>query len=132
MANNIYSINQLGSNECLALISELKELDTHIEIKVEKVVNATGASLVEALEYVVLESPILWAKVYLNWTCRDYQHPILMEGKKSRQLVLRLGRRLGKTDSMFAELDKLVKKNNGLWSGEAEKYLLNNAKALEL
>ena len=100
MANNIYSINQLGSNECLALISELKELDTHIEIKVEKVVNATGASLVEALEYVVLESPILWAKVYLNWTCRDYQYPILMEGKKSRQLVLRLGRRLGKTDSM--------------------------------
>ena len=39
---------------------------------------------------------------------------------------------LGKTDSLFAELDKLVKKNNGLWSGEAEKYLLNNAKALEL
>ena len=39
---------------------------------------------------------------------------------------------LGKTDSMFAELDRLVKKNNGLWSGEAEKYLLNNAKALEL
>ena len=39
---------------------------------------------------------------------------------------------LGKTHSLFAELDKLVKKNNGLWSGEAEKYLLNNAKALEL
>jgi len=39
---------------------------------------------------------------------------------------------LGKTDPLFAELDKLVKQNNGLWSGEAEKYLLKNAKALEI
>lgn len=39
---------------------------------------------------------------------------------------------LGKTDELFAELDKLVEKNNGLWSGEAEKYLLKNAKALEI
>lgn len=33
---------------------------------------------------------------------------------------------LGKTDSRFATLDTLVKKNNGLWSAEAEKYLLEN------
>lgn len=37
---------------------------------------------------------------------------------------------LGKTDPMFAELDRIVKANNGLWSGEAEKYLLANAKAI--
>jgi threonine dehydrogenase-like Zn-dependent dehydrogenase len=36
----------------------------------------------------------------------------------------------GKTDSMFAELDKLVKANNGLWCAKAEKYLLANAKPL--
>ncbi|MBE6903318.1 MAG: L-sorbose 1-phosphate reductase, partial [Ruminococcaceae bacterium] len=36
----------------------------------------------------------------------------------------------GKTDPMFAELDKIVKKANGLWCAEAEKYLLANAKAL--
>jgi threonine dehydrogenase-like Zn-dependent dehydrogenase len=36
----------------------------------------------------------------------------------------------GKSDSMFAELDKLVKANNGLWSAKAEKYLLENAKPL--
>ncbi len=35
---------------------------------------------------------------------------------------------LGKTDPMFAKLAELVKANNGLWSGEAEKYLLANAK----
>ncbi len=36
----------------------------------------------------------------------------------------------GKTDPMFAELAKIVKENNGLWSAEAEKYLLANAKAI--
>lgn len=34
--------------------------------------------------------------------------------------------KLGKTDERFATLDTLVKKNNGLWSFEAEQYLLNN------
>lgn len=36
----------------------------------------------------------------------------------------------GKTDPMFAELDRIVKANNGLWCGEAEKYLLSHAKAI--
>ncbi len=31
---------------------------------------------------------------------------------------------LGKTDKRFAVLDELVKKNNGLWNADAEKYLL--------
>ncbi len=34
---------------------------------------------------------------------------------------------IGKTDSFFAELAKLVEKYNGLWNVEAEKYLLENA-----
>ena len=34
--------------------------------------------------------------------------------------------KLGKEDSRFAELDSLVKQNNGLWSKAAEEYLLNN------
>ena len=33
---------------------------------------------------------------------------------------------LGKTDSRFNELHKIVKENNGLWCTKAEKYLLNN------
>lgn len=33
---------------------------------------------------------------------------------------------LGETDERFQVLDTLVKKNNGLWSAEAEKYLLRN------
>jgi hypothetical protein len=35
---------------------------------------------------------------------------------------------LGKTDSLYKELDRLVKANNGLWSKEAEDYLLANGK----
>jgi L-sorbose 1-phosphate reductase len=34
----------------------------------------------------------------------------------------------GKTNTLFAELDKLVKKNKGLWSIEAEEYLIKNGK----
>jgi len=37
---------------------------------------------------------------------------------------------LGKADPMFKELDEIVKANNGLWSGEAEKLLLKKAKPI--
>ena len=36
----------------------------------------------------------------------------------------------GRTDPLFARLDKLCKAHNGLWNGEAERYLLANAKAI--
>lgn len=39
---------------------------------------------------------------------------------------------LGKEDPLFAELDKLVQANNGLWSVEAERYLLDHGKALSV
>jgi len=34
----------------------------------------------------------------------------------------------GKTDPLFAELAKITERNNGLWSSEAEHYLLANAR----
>ena len=37
---------------------------------------------------------------------------------------------LGKTDKFFKDLDDICKKNNGIWSVEAEKYLLENAKKI--
>ena len=36
----------------------------------------------------------------------------------------------GKTSALFAKLDELCKKNNGLWNAEAEKYLLANASSI--
>jgi len=36
----------------------------------------------------------------------------------------------GKTDSFFIPLSKIVKENNGLWSEESEKYLLEKAKSI--
>ena len=36
----------------------------------------------------------------------------------------------GKTEPMFAELDRMCKANNGLWNPEAEAYLLANAKSI--
>lgn len=37
---------------------------------------------------------------------------------------------LGKSDPMFAKLDEICKRNNGLWSAEAEKFLISNAKSI--
>ena len=37
---------------------------------------------------------------------------------------------LGKNDPLYRELAKIVANNNGLWSAEAEKYLLANAKTI--
>lgn len=39
-------------------------------------------------------------------------------------------RELGKNDPLFATLADLCEKNNGLWNGEAEKFLLANAKQI--
>ena len=36
----------------------------------------------------------------------------------------------GKTEPLYAELDRIVKTNGGLWCSEAEKYLLENAPKL--
>ena len=93
----VYSIPQLDDLQCQSLINEIGYLDLNIDKKVQYVMTKTNVSIQEALEYVVTENVVLWAKVYLNWECRDYQFPILEEGKKSLSLVLRLGRRLGKT-----------------------------------
>lgn len=38
--------------------------------------------------------------------------------------------KLGETDPMFKKLAEICAAHNGLWSGEAEKYLLANAKAI--
>ncbi len=38
---------------------------------------------------------------------------------------------LGKSDKLFADLDEIVKRHNGLWNLEAERYLLENGKKLE-
>ncbi len=39
-------------------------------------------------------------------------------------------RELGKNDKFFADLADICDKNNGIWSDEAEKYVLNNAKKI--
>jgi hypothetical protein len=36
----------------------------------------------------------------------------------------------GESSPLFAQLAKIAEKNNGLWSPEAEKYLLKNAKLI--
>jgi hypothetical protein len=39
-------------------------------------------------------------------------------------------REKGKTSALFEALAEITEKNNGLWSAEAERYLLANAKGI--
>lgn len=94
------SILGLQPQQVKLLAEELEALDPQIHNKFNHVKTSTGLPDDEVLEYIVLSSPTLWAKVYLDWTARDYQIPILEQGKNSKKLVLRLGRRLGKTECM--------------------------------
>lgn len=82
------------------MIKELECLDKKLYKKFLYVLKETKCTKQEALEYLVNDDPVLWAKVYLNWQARDYQLTILRTAKKSLKLVLRLGRRLGKTECM--------------------------------
>ena len=100
MAAVAQTIGQLNDIECNQIMNLLVPLDKNITKKVSFVQNQYGLNFRESLEYVITNNPVLWAKVYLDWEARDYQFAILEEGKKSKKLVLRLGRRLGKTDDM--------------------------------
>lgn len=94
------TIMSLSDNQLDEVIKLLTPLDSKIDKRVQYAMTQFNMAKNEALEYIVTDNPILWAKVYLDWEARDYQFAILTEGKKSKKLVLRLGRRLGKTDDM--------------------------------
>lgn len=93
----IMELNDVQLDEVIKLLTPL---DNQIDKRVNYVMKTLNMAKNEALEYIVTDNPILWAKVYLDWEARDYQFAIVTEGKKSKKLVLRLGRRLGKSDSM--------------------------------
>ena len=99
MATNV-TIIELNDSQIDEMVKLLIPLDAQLDKRLNYVMQKTQMNKPQALEYIVTENPILWAKVYLDWEARDYQFAIINEGKKSKKLVLRLGRRLGKTDSM--------------------------------
>ena len=100
MAAIIQTIAQLNDVECQEIMELLVPLDKNVKKKVNFVISKYNLNFRDSLEYVVTNNPVLWAKVYLDWEARDYQLAILDECKNSKKLVLRLGRRLGKTDDM--------------------------------
>ncbi len=101
-----HTINEMSVDEAILLYEELYSYYPQIKERLERLEleEFSSFSFSQKLEYVVTSSIILWAKVYLGWTARDYQIPILEEIEKSRAVTLRLGRRLGKTDCMCVAL----------------------------
>lgn len=98
--NQVNEISKLKDAEVIALITELENTDPGVLKEFQDVLGIGGLTPQEVGEFVAMNRPKSWAKVYLNWESRDYQDSILLEGKNARRLVLRLGRRLGKTETM--------------------------------
>ncbi len=93
----IIELNDVQLNE---IVKVLLPLDKQLDKRLKYAMNKLQMPKNQALEYIVADNPVLWAKVYLDWEVRDYQFSIVNEGKKSKKLVMRLGRRLGKTDCL--------------------------------
>lgn len=81
------------ANELLPILNQLSKMS-------KPQLEAIGLTMEELLTVEILTDPIKWAKEYLGWESRDYQDLILEQGAKRNRLVLRLGRRLGKTECM--------------------------------
>lgn len=109
----------LNPSEQIIMMKLLTPLDDKIVQRVKYIMNQHGLTQGEALEYVVTNNPILWAKVYLDWEARDYQRAIVVEAKKSKKLVLRLGRRLGKC---LAAGEKVLNPVTGEYKAVEELY----------
>jgi replicative DNA helicase len=68
--------------------------------KSEAELTALGFTSDEISMIEVYTNPVQWASTHLHWDARDYQNKILQTGASAKQTVLRLGRRLGKTECM--------------------------------
>lgn len=129
-------ISSLSDEEAVSLSNELYEYDKKIHKKIQKLIDMADLSYNEALEYVINDSIVLWAKVHLNWGARKYQRVILEQLRKNKKNVLRLGRRLGKClpgdvlipDSVTGEyikVEELYKRQN------ANIFSVNNKNNIE-
>lgn len=85
--------NKTLSNDLIPLLDVLLKMQ-------EDELKELGITTEEVLTLEILADPVKWAKEYLNWNARDYQVTILNQGAKRNRVVLRLGRRLGKTECM--------------------------------
>lgn len=77
----------------------LPMLDTLLELSETELLEF-GITMEEVFMLEILADPVKWAREFLNWHARDYQLTILEQGAKRNRVVLRLGRRLGKTECM--------------------------------
>lgn len=92
------------TEEQLSLAEQNRWRDEYDKLyaQVEKHVQNSGTHFsAEEIHYLtMLKNPKFWAAETLKWFCRDYQEPMLQEMADSKRTVLRLGRRLGKTETM--------------------------------
>lgn len=82
-----------AAEELLPILNQLSKMS-------RKELEQIGLTLEELLTVELLTDPVKWALEYLGWKSRDYQDLILTQGATRNRVVLRLGRRLGKTECM--------------------------------
>ena len=91
---------QLGNIVDLEMTNPWMEIANQLQGKSEKELTALRFTKEEIDMIQVYSDPVQWAATHLKWMARDYQNKILQTGASAKQTVLRLGRRLGKTECM--------------------------------
>lgn len=61
------TIIELSDSEIDSLIQLLLPMDEQLDKRVNFVMSQYSMGKSEALEYIVTDNPVLWAKVYLDW-----------------------------------------------------------------
>jgi len=124
--------------------AEINFYDVHYNM--HHIIGSAGSNsddLVEAVDLIdknIIDPAIMVTHIGgLDCTAETVQNlPNISGGKKLiyTQITLPLiaidnFEELGKTNSLFKELSSIVKKTNGIWSKEAEDYILENAERIQ-
>lgn len=92
--------DQLGNIIDLDATNPWMDLAKQLQGMSDSQLVSLGFSTEEIEMIQVYTDPVKWAATHLKWHARDYQNKILQTGAGAKQTVLRLGRRLGKTECM--------------------------------
>lgn len=76
------------------------ELASQLDGRSEAELEQLGFTQEEIDMITIYTDPVKWAAAHLDWNARDYQYEILHTITSAKKTVLRLGRRLGKTECM--------------------------------
>ncbi len=129
MENTITPVRSEAADNIIRIVHETDDI-----VYIAAIGAFTNVASALMIDPSIMVSHILGLNAYAD-AIYDMEHPSGLKKVCYTHLDLPMAAiedfaELGKTDPLFAELDRIVKANGGLWCAEAEAYLLANAKRI--